>query len=432
MSGEAPPVAIDAARREPRWRVVLVVTLAYAGLLLVLAQFGTPNERVDYDTRVHHLPVILKFASEWPKPGLADYAVASTPGYHLVLSIVARFVSADAVLLRCVGAIFSLLLAGTMAWSVGASWRTIVLAAPLLLSPYVVTSGIWLLPENAAWWLVVVVLALALNPREGWRYLAVLSVSLAGLIVVRQAHAWAMAPVAVALLCRSKPLATRVMEIAAVLILPIAVLVSFLVLWHGFTPPMFQPGAPPQPGMTFITYGQPSLAPAGMTLAMLGGFGIFFLPILWRRLPQSWVFAGVGIAAIVAAIPESVPIYPFRYGGLFSILGWFERHTSLASIHGRSILFIALAAVGGLIVAVSAYALDKRSRWVWIAALIGFILAHLNNPMIWQRYYEPFVLILLALAASRGMKRWDAATIAGPVLLALILLAMTLHAIAII
>jgi hypothetical protein len=99
---------------------------------------------------------------------------------------------------------------------------------------------------------------------------------------------------------------------------------------------------------------------------------------------------------------------------------------------------IALACIGGAILAAWAVVLPRRDRWLFLAAWAGFTVAQAANREAWQRYYEPFVLILFALAASRlpavdvtpGAPRPTAFRWAnlGPLLLAGILAAITVAA----
>ena len=72
----------------------------------------------------------------------------------------------------------------------------------------------------------------------------------------------------------------------------------------------------------------------------------------------------------------------------------------LPTVAGRSPLVIGLAVLGGGGAAVALHALRGRDRWVMAAALVGFVLAQSATPLLWQRYYEPFVLLWLLLAAA--------------------------------
>ena len=60
------------------------------------------------DQRQYHEPTILTFAEQWPSVDLINYPSATSPGYHLVIAVVARYISHDLVVLQFVS---SLLLA---------------------------------------------------------------------------------------------------------------------------------------------------------------------------------------------------------------------------------------------------------------------------------------------------------------------------------
>jgi hypothetical protein len=96
----------------------------------------------------------------------------------------------------------------------------------------------------------------------------------------------------------------------------------------------------------------------------------------------------------------------------------------------RSLLIAGLAAVGGALVMLWALQLDRRTRVIWLGAWACFIVAQLANAVAWQRYYEPFCLIMLPLAASRlpdaagaSARRPPRIAVVGPLALAVLLAA---------
>ncbi len=406
------------------WYTPLLVAGVYALVLGVIAALCQPSERVRYDVTCHHLPVIKTFASQWPTPDLRNYLVATTPAYHLVLSLVDRFISDHVLLLRLTGSVFALLLAATMARQVG----RIELITPLLVSLYVVSAGIYLLPEDAAWWLVAMLIGLCLGNTRNKSFYWLAGCALGALVMFRQTHAWAGLPIIVAA-CYGQTgdaLKTRMMR-AAVCVTPAVIALGvFVVMWGGLTPPAFQSDAPPSSAnLEIIRYGGLSPTPPAFTLALLGVYGLFFVGGFIGTKPRyAWWIAGVCVGVALAIITPSTLENPFRDYGIWRYL------VKMPIVGDRSIAFIALAGLGGGIVAAMASVMGSRDRAILGAVLFGFVIAHLPNPMIWQRYYEPFVLILLAYAASRvpqsGNRIASRARVLLPLSLALALLGVTL------
>src|SRR5690606_36064828 len=63
-----------------------VFTLLWCGLILL----GVTETRARADEQNYHLPAVLHFAEQLPLPDLSDYPSATTPGYHLLLSLAAK------------------------------------------------------------------------------------------------------------------------------------------------------------------------------------------------------------------------------------------------------------------------------------------------------------------------------------------------------
>src|SRR5690606_16517033 len=82
-----------------------------------------------------------------------DYIVVMTPGYHLTVAVVARL-GASEMVMQLVGSLYTLALLMTLATLcavMSGPRRALVLTAPVAVSLYVFSAGVWLLPDNAAW-----------------------------------------------------------------------------------------------------------------------------------------------------------------------------------------------------------------------------------------------------------------------------------------
>jgi hypothetical protein len=415
-----------------RWvRAAAALVLLYiaATLPLILARFE--RGRGAHDQINYHLPAILRFARELPRPDLSNYDSATTPGYHLVLAVFARLVSDDPRALQSASLLFTLALLTLFVHTVARRVRDaqvatpssppfnpLLLSLPLACSLYVFSSGAWLLPDNAGWLGVLAVLSLALHRPPTARVLLAAGSVLLLLVLVRQIHLWAAAVIWAAALMPvpdQRPAGTpsgdavvpvfsraglvsaaRRLAPAIVVTLPaFAVVAGFVVLWGGLTPPMFQKK---------LHGGNPA-APA-FILALAGGFGVFLLPFLldpirslWRSRPWLMVLAALaGIA--LAAVPETTYSTAHgRYSGLWNLVRLLD-NAGYSMADRTSPLILVLSPVGAILVLSLLMAQSLRDRVIFGVALAGFIAAQTASRDLWQRYSEPFLLMVLPLMAA--------------------------------
>lgn len=446
-----------------------VAGLAVVALFLLFAVpliLFTPNgNRAGADEAIYHLPAVRQFQREWPRFDFRTYTSATTPGYHLVLATVARFVGDDVRLLRAVGALFTIGLLATaaaaLARRVGAP-AAVVLSLPLLCSSYVFKAGVWILPENAAWWGVVAVLLIALRPRVDVLTYVGGGALLAALVFFRQMHIWSASVLWLAAwlgsgrcadmqdVARAEspsvptdspwtgPFFPRIVRAMLMFVasLPAFLIVGYFVrLWGGMVPEHYRIHGETRTGSIYMDGGNPA-APA-MILGLMAAFSPLFLPLAWRPIRDrirrerrtAWlVAAGAVVGAAIGIFPEtSYDMAAGRWSGLWNLVA------RMPTIHSRSPLIVVLAALGGATLALWLLALSRRDRWLFLAAWFMFALAQSFSSMAWQRYYEPFLLMTLALAAARAhadgrpqeIVRPRRLALAGPLLLAVLLAGVT-------
>ncbi len=460
----APPFA------RPGWSSLIPgITLVLGLYLIASAIMFSPEQsqgRAASDQFSYHEPTIRKMATDLPSPDLVDYWSATTPGYHLLLSLPVRAFdpSREALMLGAAGftAGLYLLLSTWLARRVGPG-RALWLALPLLASVYTLFPGVWLLPDNAGWLLVASIYLLALRQRfDRWTLLAG-GVCLLALVWVRQSHLWAAgmllaaawlgtasAPTGPAAHAHALPddpparpfsqfatlfqtrlwgrnsVASRI-ALTALAILPAVLSVAwFARLWGGLTPPRFQE-----------QYGDASGGIEPATPAFFLSVVGLFIPFMWgyvwpgfRRLcktPALPIAITLGALAL-ALVPETFPASPGRRSGIWHLAG------AAPILLGHTSLVIALLApLGALGLASLLATVPRRTAWVTLAGLAGFVLAQTVSPMAWQRYHEPLVLIVLAVlcaevAAHRPFPGFliRFLRVAGPLTLALFLALVTL------
>ena len=141
-------------RTRATWPVVSLVVVFFATTLPLIFS-GKMLGRYAWDQINYHEQVVREFTQQWPRPDVSDYLSATTPLYHLVLAAVGRFVSASPMALQFVGSLFTLGLIVTMALALArtaTALRVFTFTLLLFFSHYVFTAGVWMLPDNAAWW----------------------------------------------------------------------------------------------------------------------------------------------------------------------------------------------------------------------------------------------------------------------------------------
>jgi hypothetical protein len=441
---------------------------AAAVLLALLLLSGIQSPRAASDERNFHLPTVRQFAAQWPRPDLSDYRSVTSPGYHLLLAAGHRIVSADVMFLRAVSAGITVLLVGVLGWSLGRRLplgTAVAAGLPVVASIYVVSSGAWLLPDNLGWLTVLLALLLAYGRRIDRPAYAAAALLLAAGVFIRQINLWPWGVLLLAAvlaaggegersgdegspsgrpeLARSWRRRLLTMGLAGA---PALLLLGWLYrLWGGLTPPAFlvpgQGALAASVGGTRHAGANPAV-PA-MVLSVLGATGPFFTGFAWRplaklrsagggpgRLLTAGLLVGMGIALLV---PTSWDDAAGRSSGLWNVSRAFP------VVGDRSVLITGLAAAGGATIAAGFAVLGRRDRWIWLAAWACFTAAQSANAAAWQRYYEPFCLIMLALAAgrtgTRDAERAAAAcpprwAMAGPCMLAALLGAVTVYSLA--
>lgn len=392
-----------------------LLVLIPAWVLIVSGDF---NGRGAFDQLNYHEPAIVRFAQQWPKPDLANYLSATTPGYHLFLAAASQVLGTERVALQLIGSLFTgllfVVLGVGVARRVGAR-RAIGLLMPMAGSMYVFFPAVWLLPDNAGWLLVLGVLLISLAGHFGARTLLAFTLVASALVLVRQVHLWALAPMWTAAYfgAAHRPgtadhraawdipalfgpdLRAAIPRFAAVIGLsavPCAILGAFVREWGGLTPPYFlrHQGANPA-------------APA-FILAVFGALGPFFVPAAWPGLARTlshnrFQIAGAMLVALLlaVAVPTSYDKDAGRWTGLWNLA------RATPDIADRSILIVILATLGGGLLMALLGTLGRRDRWIFASAVVGFMAALGATHELWHRYVEPLVLILLPLMVARGV-----------------------------
>jgi hypothetical protein len=390
------------------------------------------------DARVYQLPTILQLSE---RLDFSDYPSAQTPLYHVLTAWWGELVGFELWKLRLLNVFFSYGMALALlrllrrATPLG-SWQAFALTLLFVLSPYVLGTSFTLLTDNLAILFALIALERihAYSRGGGPGAFAVACLAIAAALLTRQAFIW-LVPVAAVFLVRADLRAPgRLLAGAAMLALTLVPLGLLALDWNGLVPPSADPAScgicEDRAGLTREAV---TLRSVGFTIALAGAYGaLVFGPGLVRRLRRlrSSIFArayvgisgradaarrgvaiaaGTGVLLLVISPLLYKPITPQQAGDAGYLWQLSDRFPEL---FGTSLLFWLLVPLGCIVL----YLLIGRAGiWSLPAVYLAcFLLAALPVRLAYQKYFDPFVLLALALLARPPdlRTRWDYAGIA--------------------
>jgi hypothetical protein len=379
--------------------------------LCAVAALAMPRTDIDfYDARdevsFHH-PTIRQFAHELPHPDLTNYRSATGPLYHLMLAPIARATGDSLTTLRVLTCALSLLLLAVAASllvyrSNYPRWGLALCLMPLALSPYIVGPAIRLSTDNVA--LLFVVASLALlersephpleQSRVSWRnmfFFLLASLAAAAAVWTRQVHLWLAGVLLVgALITPVQKLGRLGGAVAACL--PVLLLAPLVLRWGGLVPPRF--AEMHRPGFHAHS--------VEMELAVLGVLGLFYAPWLLRELGR-WQIVIIAFISSLVVGTALLGCFPLPWSEEPDILGggiW-RACSVFPNLWGTTALFWGLVPLGICAVTALLLASYNQRHWTPATALVCFLAANATNMRAYQKYYEPFFLILMAWVISR-------------------------------
>ncbi len=391
------------------------------------------------DARVYQLPTILQFSE---RLDFSDYPSAQTPLYHVLTAWWGELVGFELWKLRLLNVLFSYGMALALLRLLRRatpleSWQAFALTLLFVLSPYVLGTSFTLLTDNLALLFALVALerihAYSRAARPGrlrasraWRSRRPCSLARRSSGSCRSA--------AVFLLRGELRAPARLLAGAAMLVLALVPLGLLALEWNGLVPPSADPAScglcEDRQGLARDAL---TLRTVGFTIALAGAYGaLVFGPGLVRRLRRlrSSMFArayvaisgradavrrgvaiatGVGVLVLLISPLVYKPITPQQAGDAGYL--W-QLSDHFPELFGSSLLFWLLVPLGCVVL----YLLVGRAGiWSLPAVYLAcFLLAALPVRLVYQKYFDPFVLLALALLARPPdlRTRWDYAGIA--------------------
>lgn len=361
------------------------------------------------DAAIYQLPTILQLREDL---GFSDYPSAQTPLYHLVMAGWGKLVGFELWKLRLLnvaisyGAALALLRLLRRTTSL-AALPAFALTLAFTLSPYFFGASFTLLTDNLA--ILFALLALervhryAQDGSLGAFAAACLWTGAA--VLTRQSLLWLVLVAGLFLVGRELRAPGRLLAGGALLALSLAPLAALAIEWNGLVPPSADPAScglcTDRPGFGRDTL---TLRTVGFTVALLGVYAALVLgPGLARRLrgaaPQPpWLLLGAAVAAGVALLLIAPLEYQPLHLGKPGDAGYLWRVSErFPTVLESSLLFWIAVPCG----AVAAALLARRAGWTSLASvyLASVLAVALPVALVYQKYFDPFALLALALFA---------------------------------
>jgi hypothetical protein len=374
------------------------------------------------DARVYQLPTILQLSERLDFSG---YPSAQTPLYHVLTAWWGELVGFELWKLRLLNVAFSYGAALALLRLLRRAtplepWQAFALTLVFTLSPYFFGASFTLLTDNLA--ILFALLALErINRFRSDASLATFGVAclwIAGAVLTRQSFLW-LVPVAAWFLLRSAAPVERRLAGAALLAVALAPLAALVVEWGGLVPPTADPAScglcTDRPG---IGRDSLSLRTVGFTVGLIGAYAALVIgprvlrgPTRLLAVPGGAVALAAGAGVLLLAISPLVykPIVPGQAGDAGYLWQISDR---LPVVLGSSLAFWLLVPLG----CVAIYVLVRRAGVGSLPAvyLAAFLIAALPVRLVYQKYFDPFALLALALLVRPPdlRTRWDYAGVA--------------------
>ena len=404
-------------------RALCAAILAAAYWLLIAPPILTPTIEIfdDFDERMFHHPTVQRFAEQFPAVDPRDYPSATGPLYHLVLAAWAVVMGDDLETLRFVGTLFSfalVMLAYRHLSRDGPPRLALLWSLLILSSPYFIGSAIRLSTDNAA--LLFGMLAIFALEQPVWQVATSMRLGLyaAGAILIRQNYAWLIGAAGLSALRQWLDHArTPIRILVPALLIPSAALLLLLACWGGLTPPSFKEH------VALTLYLDAPIYTLSLLAVFSGLCAGWLLPMgpLADAPRRTALIAGgaVVLSSLVLAVNPMDNRYPQPmeiqlHGGPLWVIA-----SKFPTLLGTGILFWVLLPAGVYALVVLGRQLIRDGRWTVLAAFLLWLAATAINLRSYQKYYEPFLLLFLAMVLTApATPRWRYAWLGPGLLLA--------------
>lgn len=378
------------------------------------------------DAAVYQVPTIELFRD---RLDFSDYPSAQTPLFHLVMAGWGKLVGFELWKLRLLnvaisyGAALALLRLLRRATPLG-QLPAFALTLAFVLSPYFLGASFTLLTDNLA--ILFALLALerihSFSRSGSMSAFALACLCIGAAALTRQSFLW-LVPVAAFFLLRRSDSLREALAGLGLLVLALVPLGLLVLEWNGLVPPSADPAScglcTDRPGFGRDTL---TLRTVGFTVALFGLYAALVLGPSALRLARRAagsptvhamaalvtgrsrrridlarmlaLAAAAGVVLLLVSPLKYVPILPGQPGDA----GWLWKVSDrLPTLLGSSLVFWLLVPVGTVAGAVLVW----RAGWASLASVVlgAFLLAALPVALVYQKYFDPFMLLAVALFA---------------------------------
>jgi len=412
-------------RMKNPWILLTLVVACFCAAVLPPIFTGVSRTYAWEDQERFHVPQINYFIAH--PFDLLEYPAssASMPGHHLLMAwfsilLGKTSVNQGVIPLRLLNASFGpallILVWVTLRRVSGNSVTATALTLPLAGSYYVITASIWVVTDNGALFFYAAVLFIMLFRRDDPLLAGVLTTLL---VLWRQIYL----PVAAAFLA---PLFLPDRSRRAILVALSSTLAPALAvgvhawMWGGLVPHHLQGHHRVAINLAVPLH---ALALTGMLALPYAPFAAsFFARPHGLRSNKTIILLAAGIGLVLWLATTSV--YDKEAGRWGSWIWYFTRCTP--SSGGKAPLVLVLASLGALALLIMAvHCVRYRYFPSELLVLVCYFAGYSSQPLAWQRYIEPHILLTLGVFCSRlGERRL--VYLAGPVLLFVVFYACSL------
>jgi hypothetical protein len=346
------------------------------------------------DEKIYHFPAIERFVDEFPNLDLVNYNLAMTPLYHIIMTLFVKLFGFGLVHLRLIHLLISLSCILVLYRYLARDWhptKALLVSFCMLLSPYILGQSIRLSTDNMAFMLTLATL-MTLENKGAYSTKRFFSASILMTLTVltRQIYGWLIAPAVYTTISsgNEKRLIVKLGH-SLLFLIPIAALVPFFLAWGKMTPPNF---AALHQSATFLNLD--ALVYAVSVLGLLMPFFFFwYLQFYKEGGGKLWHLLSIFIAACLFLFFH--PVQSANEANTIRGIIW--RSTGvLPSLFSTSITYWILFPLGLMGLYVATLNCRLQRNYFIVIVVVFWLLAISFSAIIWQKYYEPFLLFFIA------------------------------------
>lgn len=402
--------------RKSDWLGPLILLVPFAVVVVLFGWMREPFPTFhDTDELNYHFPTIVGFYHQLPFPDVRDYRSATGPLFHILFALAAKVIGLNLQSLRLLN----------VSVSIGAVWvfydimrryaqstaKALTFSLIFGLSPYFFGASFCLLTDN----LGILFCLLAMRSltlywsRRGedirsWFHFCFWTCAA---LLTRQTYVWLVAgPLLIVL--ADRPPWRKATLLAGTLLLASLPMLGLLWLWGGLTPPMFQ-----------HLHVEKSLINAREFFFGLALIGFYWAWICPDRVLQAFraptatdryylIFVWVASWAVLLGYPMDASHFD---GGVL----W-RCAQLLPKLHQTALVFWIFVPLGVLyFVDVLRHGTPYALRWMVFLAV--FFVSLMTNTRIYEKYFDPFVILFIMLISFEQTTRSHIARVFRPLLL---------------